>query len=1061
MKNLFLITLAAALLIGCMPLGFSICDNSKCGELAGNWTYSWNDISGVQHRMVLEILPKFVQNSRETCAFDFNGKIKTSSWERSLSGRCYDDESFTGSPLRAEGDEYTPGESAKKNFRITKIDLNRGTLLYQNGSGYWEFSRVDQIKQPSADITIEVPDITPPHPLAIKITLREKGKPIPNAKLNVHAFNLPDNYEKLAVYFLTSSCTNCFWGSKGDKKFASICKGYKPISPNSGGLLGPTTDPDNRGFTGFEPYCPLREKPLEVLTDKNGIAKLEFFLDLAKLGDNGPRRWSPISIPVRVEYWGENGDKKVAESEIVLKTDYVAVVEDITYEAPPKLDIVGEPIPGWKETGKLASYTDPNLKPRSDPGTSTGRIQADRVRVTVEKPERLSEGSQVGRTLNVNDTLYVGDYIIINAEKMRVTVAGSPPVTYTGGIWVKVRFLDGTVGMVGVSGLVPSHFVAIGKDPKKTGFKDWATKFIEFAMDVNDITDTVPIPDPKSEGTKFLIKTLTPGYLPGYELYQLGGKAVKVVSLVLIEKPVYIIIESAILVDYDDQGQMIVTTREGNATIFTEATGEDGFAVPAGKTAVIPFDMKPILSDTDSTAAQEADDLLSNLGDPFAMSPVFSEPGSAAQGSSSSTNGTASEPGETGIPGAGNATAGNATSGTSASGVPSVSGPGTTIEGNATPGTGIPGGPGGSGSGASAGGTSTPANNNQIGDAAQVSSGQSLSQTISPAGSSNFYGFKADNSGIVKLKLENVPEDMRPYLGLSDKNMAIISEKLASNPGDTLTLEKDVQGPGWFYIEVKDVQGNAYTEPYTLKVAFEPAPDQYEPNPNYFRATEVKPGDTINAYTCPVNDEDIYRIHVDTDGILKLKLEEVPEGMRSELYVYDENLGGLSVALGSASNPGDKVSIEQGVSGPGWYYIKMRDLNSNAYSEPYTLKVDFEPAPDQYEPNPNYFRATEIAPGQSVTAYICPPGDEDIYKFNAGSSGRVKVNLEDIPKDMRAMLQIYDKTFGNEIAYSQASSPGDDVRLEKDIKGPGWFYVKVKDADGKAHSQPYTLTASF
>lgn len=78
-----------------------------------------------------------------------------------------------------------------------------------------------------------------------------------------------------------------------------------------------------------------------------------------------------------------------------------------------------------------------------------------------------------------------------------------------------------------------------------------------------------------------------------------------------------------------------------------------------------------------------------------------------------------------------------------------------------------------------------------------------------------------------------------------------------------------------------------------------------------------------------------------------------------------------------------------------------------------------------------------------------------------GSSGIVKLNLESVPEYMKAGLQLYDKGFGNEIAYSQASNPGDKVKLEKDVLGPGWFYIKVRDADGKAHSEPYTLTVAL
>jgi hypothetical protein len=160
------------------------------------------------------------------------------------------------------------------------------------------------------------------HPLAIQIKVTENGKPVPNAKLKVHAFNMAGNDNKLADYFLASNCTNCFWSTKGDEKIASICEGYKTISSDNGGpLLGLTS---NLGSSGsFEPNCPLKQMPLELLTDENGIVRLEFFLDLAKLGDQVPQKDKPLSIPIRVEYWSDNGEKKIAEEAKILGLDHV------------------------------------------------------------------------------------------------------------------------------------------------------------------------------------------------------------------------------------------------------------------------------------------------------------------------------------------------------------------------------------------------------------------------------------------------------------------------------------------------------------------------------------------------------------------------------------------------------------------------------------------------------------------------------------------------------------------------------------------------------------------
>ncbi len=408
-------------------------------------------------------------------------------------------------------------------------------------------------------------------------------------------------------------------------------------------------------------------------------------------------------------------------------------------------------------------------------------------------------------------------------------------------------------------------------------------------------------------------------------------------------------------------------------------------------------------------------------------------PGNSATGNA--TNGTSSTAGNLTLPGPKNQTGSSA---------PGSSGPasGGTVSGPVS----LPSG------------TASPVNNNQIGDAAEVGIGQTITQTINPAGSSNFYKFYVNSSGIPKFKLENPPQDMKADMNLHDKNFGSIAYKAAANPGDTVSLDKDILGPGWFYLEVRDQAGKAYSDPYSLKISFKSAPDQFEPNPNLYRATEVKSGQTANAYICPVNDEDYYKIYVNTSGILKLKLDAVPKDMKSEISIRDKAAG--QIAYATASNPGDKVSLEKDLQGPGWFFIEVRNPEGKAHSDPYSLKIAFEAAPDQYEPNPNFFRATQATSGQSISAYICPVNDEDYYKFYVASQAIAKIKLESVPEDMKGELSIYDKT-ASQIAYSTASNPGDKVNLEKDLKGPGWFFLKVRDVNGKAHIQPYTMTAAF
>ncbi|MGB3458899.1 MAG: hypothetical protein WBB08_06320, partial [Halobacteriota archaeon] len=65
---------------------------------------------------------------------------------------------------------------------------------------------------------------------------------------------------------------------------------------------------------------------------------------------------------------------------------------------------------------------------------------------------------------------------------------------------------------------------------------------------------------------------------------------------------------------------------------------------------------------------------------------------------------------------------------------------------------------------------------------------------------------------------EEVPSDMKTRIDFYDKNFKWITQKDATNAGDTVTLERDIANPGWYYIGIKDLDGLAHNVEYAFKV---------------------------------------------------------------------------------------------------------------------------------------------------------------------------------------------------------------------------------------------------
>ena len=356
--------------------------------------------------------------------------------------------------------------------------------------------------------------------------------------------------------------------------------------------------------------------------------------------------------------------------------------------------------------------------------------------------------------------------------------------------------------------------------------------------------------------------------------------------------------------------------------------------------------------------------------------------------------------------------------------------------------------------------------NNSPGEATQIQIGQAVQDSISKAGEMDYFVLPLDKSGIISISLDAVPEDMRPriivtneYTGLWTSSAAV-ADKTATNAGDAIALEKDVQGPSGYWISVSDADGKAHNTDYSMTVNFRPAPDESEPNNLQGEATIVQPNQELKAYICPAGDVDYYRMDVNNSGILVLKVKDVPEDFKPRMVITNEYTGlwadSAAVADKTATNAGDSLTLEKALFGPSSYWIAVTDADGKAQSDPHTLTFAFDQAPDSDEPNEEIGDATEIKLDQTVSAYICPGNDKDFYKLLMSNPGIATIQVEGVPEDMRPYLLIRDKN-NRQIADKAATNPGDSLTLEKDL-GAGWNYIAVSDADGKAHSDSYTLS---
>ncbi|UEC43194.1 MAG: hypothetical protein METHAR1v1_1190014, partial [Methanothrix sp.] len=129
--------------------------------------------------------------------------------------------------------------------------------------------------------------------------------------------------------------------------------------------------------------------------------------------------------------------------------------------------------------------------------------------------------------------------------------------------------------------------------------------------------------------------------------------------------------------------------------------------------------------------------------------------------------------------------------------------------------------------------------NDELGDATWISPGGSFAGTINPAGDVDFYGFEIASPGILEVKLNSVPDEMKARLDLYGKNFNFITRRDASNPGDLVALTLDLASPARYYIGILDLARKSHDTGYSFDLGFDPVVDVNEPNGEAGDAREI------------------------------------------------------------------------------------------------------------------------------------------------------------------------------------------------------------------------------
>lgn len=218
-----------------------------------------------------------------------------------------------------------------------------------------------------------------------------------------------------------------------------------------------------------------------------------------------------------------------------------------------------------------------------------------------------------------------------------------------------------------------------------------------------------------------------------------------------------------------------------------------------------------------------------------------------------------------------------------------------------------------------------------------------------------------------------------------------------------------------------------------------PAGSESEPNDDFFSATAMVPGQTLDGEIQTNEDQDYFQFTY--AGALrdwgKLRFENRSMTLAPHVSLYDSKKKLLSTNYENSQGADLDVNL---VLEPGQnYFVRIPFYRGVGQ---YRLTIDPLKYYDAYEANDTADEATEVTIGVPVTAGILDQYDADWYRFTAVRDGEMQVRLLNQSKNLRPKLILYD-TNKAQLTYEYNNTYGADLTLSFTATAGQNYFVQV------------------
>ena len=354
--------------------------------------------------------------------------------------------------------------------------------------------------------------------------------------------------------------------------------------------------------------------------------------------------------------------------------------------------------------------------------------------------------------------------------------------------------------------------------------------------------------------------------------------------------------------------------------------------------------------------------------------------------------------------------------------------------------------------------------NDSPGAAVPLPSTATVTPVIYPRGEADWYKVWAPAPGLLTVTATGVPPVLDIAMRVWDSSGRVVRDWVVPPRlgGDTL-LEAELAEPGVYLIETTDSGYDAAAvEPFELKVAFAPVPDELEPD-NSFGQAALTPSETLRKVAIfPRGDADWLALDVAHPGELKIAATGLPANLDVYIRVWTADKAVLRDWFGPARAGGDVEGFAD-LPTPGRYFIEMTDgSNDQASPDLFELALAFTPEPDQYEPNNTSGEASALTPGGTILFNILPRGDNDWFRVDAPAAGELAVVIDESPENLDLYFRVWDQDRNVIRDWVAPYRKGGVAEGFADLPKAGVYFIEVTDGSNDERSvQHATLSTVF